>query len=86
MGAPKRVRKEAAVATGAGGGNPRGLVPETRAIWDEKAAFWDERMGEGNAFQRVLIGPGAERLLAIRPDELILDLACVNGVFARRPA
>ena len=71
------------MAKGAGSGNPRGLVPVTQAIWDEKAAFWDERMGEGNAFQRVLIGPAAERLLAIRPDELILDVACGNGVFAR---
>src|SRR4030095_7271820 len=54
--------------------------------WDAKAAFWDERMGEGNAFQRVLIGPASERLLAVRPDELVLDVACGNGVFARRLA
>ncbi len=74
------------MAKGAGSGNPRGLVPETQAIWDEKAEFWDERMGEGNAFQRVLIGPASERLLAIRPNELILDVACGNGVFARRLA
>ena len=74
------------MAKGAGSGNPPGLVPETQAIWDEKAEFWDERMGEGNAFQRVLIGPAAERLLAIRPNELILDVACGNGVFARRLA
>jgi 2-polyprenyl-3-methyl-5-hydroxy-6-metoxy-1,4-benzoquinol methylase len=85
-GAPKRVGKGAAVTKGVGSGNPRGLVPETQAIWDEKAEFWDERMGEGNAFQRVLIGPASERLLAIRPDELIVDVACGNGVFARRLA
>src|SRR5918995_6626907 len=66
--------------------NSRALVPETQAIWDEKAAFWDERMGEGNAFQQVLIGPASERLLAVRPNELILDVACGNGVFARRLA
>ena len=71
---------------GAGSGNPRGLVPETQAIWDEKAEFWDERMREGNAFQRVLIGPASERLLAIQPNERILDVACGNGVFARRLA
>jgi hypothetical protein len=28
-----------------------GLIAEVRDIWDAKAAFWDERMGEGNAFQ-----------------------------------
>ena len=66
--------------------NSRALVPETQAIWDEKAAFWNERMGEGNAFQQVLIGPASERLLAVRPDELVLDVACGNGVFARRLA
>ena len=69
-----------------GNGNPRWLVPETQAIWDEKAEFWDERMGEGNAFQRVLIGPASERLLAIEPEEQVLDVACGNGVFARRLA
>jgi SAM-dependent methyltransferase len=74
------------MTNGAASGDSRGLVPETQAIWDEKAAFWDERMGEGNAFQRVLVGPAAERLLALRPDELVLDVACGNGVFARRLA
>jgi SAM-dependent methyltransferase len=74
------------VTNGTASDNPRALVPETREIWDEKAAFWDERMGEGNAFQRVLIGPASERLLAVRPDELVLDVACGNGVFARRLA
>lgn len=64
----------------------RALVAETRAFWDAKADYWDERMGDGNAFQRVLVGPAAERLLAIRPGERVLDIACGNGVFARRLA
>ena len=64
----------------------RALVAETRAIWDAKAAFWDARMGDGNAFQRVLVGPAVERLLAVRPGETVLDVACGNGVFARRLA
>lgn len=64
----------------------RQLVPETQAIWDSKAEFWDDRMGEGNRFQLVLIGPATERLLALRPGERVLDIACGNGVFARRLA
>jgi 2-polyprenyl-3-methyl-5-hydroxy-6-metoxy-1,4-benzoquinol methylase len=43
-------------------------------------------MGEGNQFQRLLVGPAAERLLGIQPGEAVLDVACGNGVFARRLA
>lgn len=62
------------------------LNSEARAAWDRNGAFWDARMGEGNQFQRVLIGPATERLLETHPGELVLDVACGNGVFARRLA
>ena len=62
------------------------LAAEVRAIWDAKAALWDERMGEGNAFQLELIGPAVERLLAVRAGERILDVGCGNGVTSRRLA
>ncbi len=62
----------------------RALVAATQAIWDSKAASGDERMGEGNQFHRVLVGPASERLLQIRPGEIVLDVACGNGVFSRR--
>jgi 2-polyprenyl-3-methyl-5-hydroxy-6-metoxy-1,4-benzoquinol methylase len=59
---------------------------ESREIWNRNAPEWDAQMGEGGAFQRVLIGPNTERLLALQPDELVLDIACGNGAFARRMA
>ncbi len=62
------------------------LSEEGRTIWNQNAAFWDEYMGEGNDFQRVLVGPATERLLRIEEDELVLDVACGNGNFARRMA
>jgi 2-polyprenyl-3-methyl-5-hydroxy-6-metoxy-1,4-benzoquinol methylase len=62
------------------------LAAEVRDIWDAKAAFWDEHMGEGNAFQLEMIGPAVERLLAVRPGERILDVGCGNGVSSHRLA
>jgi 2-polyprenyl-3-methyl-5-hydroxy-6-metoxy-1,4-benzoquinol methylase len=62
------------------------FVDDVRRIWDAKAAFWDERMGDGNDFQLVLIGPAVERLLDVKPGERVLDVACGNGVTSRRLA
>jgi SAM-dependent methyltransferase len=67
-------------------GDTAALTRESRAIWNAKAAFWDERMGEGNAFQRLLVAPATERLLAPREGEVVLDVACGNGAMARRLA
>ena len=77
---------------GANEDRPRATIDETalarqvHGAWEKKAAFWDEMMGEGNAFQRVLIGPATERLLKVRSTETVLDVACGNGVFSRRLA
>jgi 2-polyprenyl-3-methyl-5-hydroxy-6-metoxy-1,4-benzoquinol methylase len=58
-----------------------------RELWDQKAAFWDALHGdEGNAFHRQLVTPAVERLLALQPGERVLDVACGNGVLARRLA
>ncbi len=54
--------------------------------WNTNAQFWDERMGEGNDFFNVLVWPAVERLLQPRPGTRLLDVACGNGVTARRLA
>ena len=60
----------------------------THAIqaWDTNAAFWDERMGEGNGFFDVLLWPAVEKLLNPGPGENLLDVACGNGLTSRRLA
>jgi len=62
------------------------LNEETRTIWDQNAAFWDDNMGDGNDFQRLLVAPACERLLNLQPGETVLEIACGNGVFSRRMA
>ncbi len=60
---------------------------EGQAIWDANAETWDAKMGDaGGGFQRGLIGPVVDRLLAVQPGERVLDAATGNGVFARRLA
>lgn len=55
-----------------------------REAWNANAAFWDERMGDGNDFHLKLIRPAVEALLELQPGERVLDAACGNGLFARR--
>jgi 2-polyprenyl-3-methyl-5-hydroxy-6-metoxy-1,4-benzoquinol methylase len=62
------------------------LQEETRQIWDQNAFFWDDKMRDGNAFQSLLVAPACERLLDLQPGETVLEIACGNGVFARRMA
>jgi len=62
------------------------LNREVRNVWEQNAEWWDGKTGEGNDFQRILIGPATERLLQLRPGEMVLDIACGNGAFSRRMA
>ncbi len=69
--------------------NPRQLAranQETRQAWNNNAVFWDEHMREGNDFVNLLEWPPIERLLAVQPDQRILDVACGNGLTSRRLA
>jgi 2-polyprenyl-3-methyl-5-hydroxy-6-metoxy-1,4-benzoquinol methylase len=59
---------------------------ETREAWNANAAFWDERMGEGNDFVEMLTWPPTERLLGLKKDERVLDIGCGNGLTSRRLA
>jgi SAM-dependent methyltransferase len=59
---------------------------ENRRIWDANARWWDDRIGDGNEFQTVLIEPATERLLRVSKDDEILDVACGAGRFTRRMA
>ncbi len=65
---------------------PVDLNEETRRTWNQNAAFWDENMGDGNDFQRILVAPASERLLNLQPDQSVLEIACGNGVFTRHMA
>jgi 2-polyprenyl-3-methyl-5-hydroxy-6-metoxy-1,4-benzoquinol methylase len=62
------------------------LNDEVKNIWNANAAFWDSRMGEGNAFHKTLIEPTQLKMLDIKPRDKILDIACGNGQFARKMA
>lgn len=74
------------MTTGAKADDAAALNRDAQAIWDANATFWDDAYGEGNQFQRVLLGPALERLLALQPEERVLEVACGNGTFARRMA
>lgn len=58
-----------------------------RRAWEANADHWDDYMGvAGNDFVNVLIWPRTQRLLDVRPDEHVLDIACGNGLYALRLA
>lgn len=61
-------------------------VGENRRIWDANARWWDDRIGDGNDFQTMLIEPATERLLNVSSNDTILDVACGAGRCARRIA
>lgn len=73
---PKRITRKPQAR---GNRKPRG--------WEPVADWYVGYMGkEGGAFQRDIVFPGAERLLAPRRDGAYLDLACGQGAFAKRLA
>jgi 2-polyprenyl-3-methyl-5-hydroxy-6-metoxy-1,4-benzoquinol methylase len=61
-------------------------LDDNRRIWNRNAQWWDDRIGDGNDFQTILIEPATERLLAVSHGDRVLDIACGAGRFARRMA
>src|SRR2546423_12252276 len=52
--------------------------------WGRVAQWYDDLGGdEGSEFQREVIFPGVLRMLALKPGEKVLDLACGQGAFCR---
>ncbi len=65
---------------------PRAGQAESTRAWDANAAFWDDRMGEGNDWHLQLVWPATERLLGLVPGMRLLDVGCGNGLTCRRVA
>ena len=42
------------------------MTVDTIEAWDENADVWDQAMGEGNDFHRILISPNVEPLLIVK--------------------
>ena len=57
---------------------------EVKQAWNHNSAYWDSKMGEGNDFVNVLCWPAIEELLSVQPGQLVLDIACGNGLTSRR--
>lgn len=60
---------------------------ESRQAWETNADCWDAKMGDNsNIFHREIVRPHTEELLAVKPGDFILDVACGNGNFSQRMA
>ena len=64
----------------------RSLIEESRDNWDQNAEVWDSRIESPSSWQSVLIAPTVESMLNLQPGEMVLDIACGNGLFSRRMA
>ena len=52
--------------------------------WDGVAGWYDQLVGEsGSEYHREVVLPGAMRMLAARPGQTAIDLACGQGVLCR---
>jgi 2-polyprenyl-3-methyl-5-hydroxy-6-metoxy-1,4-benzoquinol methylase len=62
------------------------LNAEAMGAWEAVADWWDQATAEADDFHRQVVIPATDRLLAVRPGERVLDVACGNGGYARHLA
>jgi ubiquinone/menaquinone biosynthesis C-methylase UbiE len=68
------------------GSPPKPLVtpPGPKTDWTDVADWYDELVGDaGSEYHREVVLPGIVRLLAPKPGETALDIACGQGVLCR---
>ena len=59
-------------------------TPATPTDWGDVADWYDQLVGEsGSEYHREVVLPGTLRLLAAKPGDHVLDLACGQGVLCR---
>ncbi|EEH38944.2 hypothetical protein PAAG_01406 [Paracoccidioides lutzii Pb01] len=57
---------------------------EALRAWEKNAAYWDKVMGaDGNDYYKAVELPVLERMAAVKPGDMALDLATGNGLVAR---
>ncbi|MDO8594721.1 MAG: class I SAM-dependent methyltransferase [bacterium] len=56
---------------------------KVQTSWDNVAEWYDETVESKGSYQQDLILPNLLRLMDIKKDERVLDLACGQGLFAR---
>jgi SAM-dependent methyltransferase len=64
-------------------GDAERLNQEARADWERLAAWWDAQVGED---ANLAVRPAVRRLLDLRSNERVLEIACGNGALARELA
>jgi ubiquinone/menaquinone biosynthesis C-methylase UbiE len=71
------------LARGSARGRARGSGPKTE--WSGEVAEWYDRLvgDEGSEYHRHVVHPGVMRMLAVRPGEKVIDIACGQGALAR---
>src|SRR5882724_5335775 len=56
-----------------------------RTDWGEVSGWYDQLVGDsGSEFHREVVLPGALRLLALKPGQSAIDIACGQGVLCRK--
>jgi ubiquinone/menaquinone biosynthesis C-methylase UbiE len=63
---------------------PRGRA---KTDWSAAAQWYDDLVGDaGSEYHQAIVLPGVLRMLATRPGERVIDIACGQGVLCRRLA